>query len=170
MDMIYLAKIDLWMRNFKSCPDIGLKDLFEPSWIPALIDCGKHMASYDHKSFKYMKPNVALKLGHLLKMSVELTKDYANVLDDMDTMAKCTRWLDWYASRWTRRVSSLALASQKHNSKEVPELPSEKYIRKLLNHIQDIEEKCIAAFEKNPTLTAWRQLAEGTEDANRGLG
>ena len=31
---------------------------------------------------------------------------------------------------------------------------------KLTDHIKDTEEKCFAAFEKNPSLTSWRWLAD----------
>ena len=60
-------------------------------------------------------------------MSVEFLKDEANMIDDMTTLEKCNRWLDWYTSRWSRRVSLQALASQKLNSK-VPKFPSKKIL------------------------------------------
>ncbi|XP_041853923.1 uncharacterized protein LOC121648062 [Melanotaenia boesemani] len=157
-----LARLVLVARNIDK-DIVFLKDLICPGKFNTVLEAVKQMTGFNASSNRFAVPSTALKLRHsLVKVSCILQGE-ALRQEDVALKSKADQFIKLIELEWTTHVSSNALKTLYQKKWNMPQiLPLSEDIKKLQDHLKNLEVVNKKNLMDQPNQNSWSQLSQVT--------
>ncbi|XP_054896090.1 uncharacterized protein LOC129366337 [Poeciliopsis prolifica] len=157
-----LARLVLTARNIDK-DIVFLKYLICPGKFNTVLETVKQVTGFNAVSNRFTVPSTALKLRHsLVKVSCILQGE-ALRQENLDLKSKAQQFVELIELEWSTHVSSNALKTLYQKKWNTPQiLPLSEDIKKLQDHLRNLEIVHKRNLNDQPTQHSWSQLSQVT--------
>ena len=162
-----MGRLLLALRELPGLQHCSIADCLKPEHFQNVVQSVKSLSGYDEDTNRFLKPALALKLGHTLSECIRVLKTEAIENRDHSMIENCDAFRELYENEWNSQVASQArrtLYERKRNS--VQRVPFTEDVQKLnafLRHnMVEAKQKIVSSAENQSSELPifWRTLAE----------
>ncbi|XP_032423904.1 uncharacterized protein LOC116723252 [Xiphophorus hellerii] len=157
-----LARLVLMARNIDK-DVVFLKDLISPGKFNTVFEAVKEMTGFNELTNRFNVPSTALKLRHSLVKVSHILQGEALRQQNVDLKSKAEEFTKLIELEWKTHVSSNALKTLHQKKWNTPQiLPLSEDIKKLQDHLKNLQVVYKRNLTDKPTAKSWSELAQVT--------